>query len=251
MKILVSGDWHGHSAAAKAAAKKAKRTNCDLIVQVGDFGFWPHTDPDYVEIVNRHLEKQGLTMVWIDGNHENFDALYNTDWPRTPDGFWQIAEHVFYAPRGHRWEWDGVRFLALGGGYSIDKMWRLSQGPIGQFWWPQETITQREVYEAIEGGAADVMFTHDCPLGIQIGNPMYKTEPESTQNRMAVRAVVDAVKPLRLYHGHFHHRQDAVLTLEDGHEVEVFSLGMWQGLPLDSTWTVLDTVDVKVQRQVA
>jgi len=251
MKILVSGDWHGSSSAAKAAAKKAVQTGCEVIVQVGDFGFWPHTDPDYVDTVSRHITKQGLFMVWIDGNHENFDALYDGNWPVTSGGFRKIAENVLYAPRGHRWEWDDVSFLALGGGYSIDKDFRLATGPIGKYWWPQETLTQREVYEAIEGGECDVMFTHDCPSGVEIGNPAYKTDPASTQNRMAVRAVVNVAKPLRLYHGHFHHRMDSVLTLEDGHEVEVISLGMWEGLPLDGTWTVLDTTDIKVQKQVA
>jgi hypothetical protein len=194
MKILVSGDWHGHTSAAKAAAKKANQTGCALIFQVGDFGFWPHTDPDY------------------------------------------------------------VRFLALGGGYSIDKQWRLSQGPSGQYWWPQETITQREVYTAIEGGETDVMFTHDAPEGTDIGNPMFtemlKNTPECHQNRMAVRAVVDVAKPLRLYHGHFHHREDYMLILEDGTEVEVFALADWRGLPFDSTWTVLDTAGIKLQRAV-
>lgn len=247
MKILVCGDWHGYTAAAKACAKKADQEGCDVIVQVGDFGFWPHTDPEYVETVSRHLAKRDKWMVWIDGNHENFDVLYNTEWERTEEGFWRIAPNVYYAPRGLRWRWDGVNFLALGGGYSIDKDWRLAQGPIGQYWWPQETITQRQVYEAIEGGAADVMFTHDCPLGVEIGNPDYKTDRESEQNRMAVRAVVDEVKPLRLYHGHFHHRQDSVLTLEGGARVEIVSLADWRGLPLDSTWTVLNTVEIKVQ----
>jgi len=251
MKILVSGDWHGHSSAAKACAKKAQQEGCDIIVQVGDFGFWPHTDPDYVDTVSRHITKRGLVLVWIDGNHENFDALYDGNWPVTAGGFWKIAENVLYAPRGHRWVWDEVRFLALGGGYSIDKEWRLSQGPIGQYWWPEETITQRQVYDCIAGGETDVMFTHDCPLGVEIGNPLYKTDSASSQNRMAVRAVVDKVKPLRLYHGHFHHRMDSVLTLEDGHPVEIFSLADWRGLPFDSTWTILDTVDVRVQRQVA
>lgn len=244
MRILVCGDWHGRPEAAKAAAKKAVRENCDVIFQVGDFGFWPHTTPEYVGQVNQHLEKADKWMVWIDGNHENFDALYGDVWPRSVQGFWKIAPRVLYAPRGHRWIWDGVRFLALGGGYSIDKDYRLSLGPIGLYWWPQETLTQREVYEAIVGGETDVMFTHDCPLGVEIGNPEYKTDPASMQNRMAVRAVVDKAKPSRLYHGHFHHSMRSTLVLEDGTEVQVYSLADWNGLPLSGIWEVLDTKEV-------
>jgi hypothetical protein len=221
------------------------REGCDLIFQVGDFGFWPHTDPEYVDQVNRHLLKQDMWMVWIDGNHENFDVLYTTEWPRTEKGFWRIADRVMYAPRGHRWQWDGLNFLSLGGGYSIDKQWRLSQGPMGVYWWPQETITLREVYKAIEGGAVDVMFTHDMPTGVDLGITLYKENPEDVQNRMAVRTVVNDVKPKRLYHGHYHHRNNFTLRLDDGASVEIISLADWRGLPLDSTWEVLDTNEIR------
>ena len=240
MRILVSGDWHGDSSAAKAAARKATLARCSVIVQVGDFGYWPHTDPDYVHYVNKKMLKHDLTLLWIDGNHENFDALYGTDWPKTPEGFWRMDDRVLYAPRALRWEWDGVRFLALGGGHSIDKEWRLSQGPVGLYWWPQETIKQKDVYNCLDGGEVDVMFSHDMPDGAELGIELIKAWPEDHQNRVAVRTVVDAVKPKRLYHGHYHHRNDSLLRIEGAPPVQIVSLGMWQGLPLSSMWTVLD-----------
>lgn len=247
-RILVSGDWHGYPEASTAAAKEAERKNCQVIVQCGDFGFWPHTDPDYIEHVNKAMIKREMLLVWIDGNHENFDALLDGEWEKTPRGFWKIASNILYAPRGLRWEWSEVKFLALGGAHSIDKMWRLSQGPIGMYWWPQETITQRDVYTAIEGGPVDVMFSHDMPTGTDIGIMLYKDHPEDDQNRMAVRTVVESVAPLRLYHGHYHHRKDSLLEIDGKRPVQIFSLADWKGFPLSSTWEVLDLDELKEER---
>ena len=241
-KLLVSGDWHGEFLAAQASAREAVRRDCDAIVQCGDFGYWPHTDADYLTQVNSAMKKaskklgRDLNVYWVDGNHENFDALFGGNWEVTPEGFWKMADHVFYVPRGTRWEWNGTKFLALGGGYSMDKQWRLGQGPIGQYWWPQETITQRNVYECINGldgvgyevGEVDVMFTHDMPAGNDLGMRLLKNFPEDEQNRMAVRTVVDAVKPTHLFHGHYHHPNDSVLPI-DGHNVKIHSLDMFHG----------------------
>ena len=247
-RILVSGDWHGYPEACTGAAKEAERKDCQVIVQCGDFGFWPHTDPGYVDIVNEAMKKRGLLLVWIDGNHENFDALFDGEWEKTPRGFWKIASNVLYAPRGLRWEWNDVTFLALGGAHSIDKMWRLSRGPIGKYWWPQETITQKNVYDALEGGPVDVMFSHDMPKGTDIGITLYKDHPEDDQNRLAVRVVVEGVIPLVLYHGHYHHRNTTLLEIDDQRPVRIESLADWKGFPLSSTWTVLDLDELKQER---
>lgn len=242
-RVLVCGDWHGSAAAARHMSKEAQRQGCRVIVQVGDFGFWPHTDPDYVHHVNKCMLKNNMFVVWIDGNHENFDVLFGTDWPETRLGFSRIAERVLYAPRGHRWEWDGVRFLSLGGGYSIDKDWRLSQGPEGMYWWRQETITQADVMNC-GTNAVDVMFSHDMPEGVDLGISLTHNSREDQWNRKAVRAVVDKVKPARLYHGHYHHANQTLLRIDGSYPVEINSLDMWRGVPLNSHWATLDLREI-------
>jgi predicted phosphodiesterase len=233
-KILVCGDWHGEFRAAQAATRQANRLNCDAVFQVGDFGFWPHTNPEYVTQVNATFRRaskrrdQPLNVYWIDGNHENFDMLLGGDWEKTPEGFWQIDEHVFYVPRATRWEWSGVKFLALGGAHSIDKNWRLTQGPIGQYWWPQETIKTIDTYNCL-GPEVDVMFTHDMPEGTELGIRLYKLDREDENNRFAVRQVADAVKPKLLFHGHYHHGNESLLQINDNPPIKVLSLDMYRG----------------------
>lgn len=240
-RILVCGDWHGDHFAAQAAARQARRVACEVILQCGDFGFWPQRYPEYVTQVNNAMRKGGapLNLVWIDGNHEDFDSLYGTEWPRTAKGFWKLADYVHYAPRGLRWTWQGTRFMALGGGYSIDKSMRTPHVS----WWPQETITQKQVYDILNDGQGDVdvMFTHDMPEGTE-GIPLYfKNSPEDANNRMAVRSVVEHVKPKHLYHGHYHHYRESVLHIRNIPDIKVHSLDMYRGGMDDyntGSWTV-------------
>lgn len=243
MKLLFCGDWHGEPSAATNAAKIASQQDCRIVVQCGDFGFWPHLSPDYVHLVNKNLMRYDISMVWVDGNHENFDVLFSTEWPRSEHGFSRIADRIYYAPRGHRWEWDGVRFLALGGGYSIDKDWRLSKGPEGMYWWRQETITQADVVRC-GTDPVEVMVTHDMPSGAELGIALHHNSREDEWNRKAVRAVVDAVKPRMLFHGHYHYSNSTVLEIEEAPPVKIEALDMYKGLPLKSHYRVLDLGDL-------
>jgi hypothetical protein len=62
--------------------------------------------------------------------------------PTRPDGFVEVTDRILWAPRGHRWTWQGVRFLALGGAFSIDRQYRkLDSGRWG--WFKEEVITPR------------------------------------------------------------------------------------------------------------
>lgn len=251
MKILAVGDIHGDHAYFKHVVTAANKRGCDVILQVGDLGYWPHTDPEFIPTITRQMIKadrwreehglQPLYMVWIDGNHECFSgqpgALFETDWPKTTDGFWKVSNRCLYAPRGHRWTWRGATFLALGGGTSIDKQWRLEGGPPGLYWWPEEALTQRDVYNAIEGGRVDVLVAHDMPNGVKLPFNLMKLGPAEQQNRLAVRAVTDAVKPRLILHGHYHVRNKYLLEGDDYRSVVE---GLNMNGTYDENYEVLD-----------
>jgi predicted phosphodiesterase len=234
MKLLIVGDLHGNAPYFKHVVKAADVAGCSVIVQCGDLGFWPHMHPDYLPHLYQEMAKldeqrkevglNPLWLLWVDGNHENFDALFEPkeslsnppedwpegdSWPRTERGFWRMNDRVCYAPRGHRWEWADTSFLALGGGNSIDKAIRK---PHISWWW-QELITPRNVADAISGGPVDVMICHDMPDGVPNGPELWiKGQPEDENNRKNVRAVVDATQPKLLFHGHYHYRYESRLN---------------------------------------
>lgn len=122
-RVLVAGDVHGNRRWMGTLCKLARRHGCEIILQVGDFGYWPHTDDGrrFLAHVDWHAERNGIECVyWIDGNHENHDALSAV--AAGGNGPLQISQRCIYLPRGVRWTWGGVRFGALGGAFSVD--WR-------------------------------------------------------------------------------------------------------------------------------
>lgn len=186
MRILISGDWHANEAHAELVFSCAERNSADAIVQLGDFGY------NYTDSFLKTIAGTPCPLYFIDGNHDNFDLLW---------GDLKLPPNVHYMERGSLVTFGGLRCVALGGGYSIDKQYRQS----GVSWWYQELIRQSDVALALEHGTCDVMFTHDAPIGCSIGLG-YKDDPNTEQNRTALQHVVNELKPKLLFHGHWHRR---------------------------------------------
>jgi len=173
MRILLVGDSHGDAGFISFVVGHAMAGDCALIVQLGDFGYWEHAPwgKAFLGHCSRELVRAGISMYWIDGNHENHPLLW-AKYPTGEDGFCEVRPNLFYIPRGHSWEWEGHRCLGLGGAFSIDRDWRLREeafaGQPETLWWPTELITENNVARAKEVGAADIVFSHDCPDGVPI-----------------------------------------------------------------------------------
>ncbi|EQD70602.1 hypothetical protein B1B_04905, partial [mine drainage metagenome] len=151
-RVLLAGDTHGDGPWFAHLVTLAGRHRVAGIVQLGDFGYWPHEafGQRYLTQVDALCTRARLWCLWLDGNHEDFDAL-EQEFVRPDDGFTLIRPTSLHAPRGHRSRWGGVRFLAVGGAASIDRALRLPR----RSWWPQETITDAQVAVAIAGGPTD------------------------------------------------------------------------------------------------
>lgn len=219
MKILMLGDTHGDTAWIRHACRIAQNNGCEKIVQLGDFGYWPHF-PDgirFLDKVSRDVSEAGLKLYWVDGNHENHDMIREMVEAIPPPWTepFRLKPNLYYLPRGYTWEWDNVRFLALGGAFSVDKEYRTP----GSSWWAGETITDTDVERACAAGKVDVMVTHDCPReasAIDPDGPWGRQKdrwPESIGNMTRISMVCDAAQPSKLFHGHHHRRYDDLLTV--------------------------------------
>lgn len=189
-----------------------------------------------------------MNIYAIPGNHEDWETLLNL--PVTDDGWWPIEDphgaswghrstRIWMAPRGHRWEWDGVKFLAVGGGYSVDWLDRVP----GISWFPEEQICDEDVQRAVQGGDTDILLVHDAPLGAQgvLGPDPWeggKSIPEAMAHRGLIRDIFDQTHPKMVLHGHYHHRNS---TKVEGVPVEGFA-NEWTG---QDGWCILDLTKFK------
>ena len=209
-RIAFIGDMHGDFGFGARALTYAAERCATVAIQCGDFGFW-RLDEAFVAGVSAVACTLKLPLLWVDGNHEHHPELAAV--PIDPaTGLRPIAPGVWHLPRGFRWTWAGVRFLALGGAYSIDRTGRTP----GLDWFPEESLSPAELSAAAVGGPADVMICHDAPAGAKIPDEAFEMFPRGTwsprdirasdQHREGLRFVTDQVRPRWLFHGHYHVR---------------------------------------------
>ena len=151
--IYVVGDLHGNFAMLDQLAQE-HLTSDDVVIQVGDFGWYPSVLNEWRQL----LESLPCKLYAIDGNHEDFTYLgkFSKDEPT------EIFPNLFYVPRGIVMEIEGKLFGFLGGGESIDKAYRRENIS----WWKEEQITDDDVQTLINnvnGRVLDYLITHSPP----------------------------------------------------------------------------------------
>lgn len=243
-RILLAGDTHTDVKQIEYLFDIAIGWNCQLIFQLGDFGYWPR-DPEgkmFIERVSELAEREQIPFYFIDGNHEDHPELRKAG--ESPDSFWEVYPGLHYAPRGHRWEWRGKRFMSLGGAYSIDK----NRLKAGVSWFPQEEIDAEEMYWATRPGEVDILLAHDMPDGIDwkmhrirqgwdmdFMNAKY---PDAVRHQKKVLEIANTVQPDLFIHGHMHLRYSDKLMLASGKMMRVEGINC-NGWGNDS-WYILD-----------
>lgn len=229
VKVLVVGDLHGNSVQAEQCCEYAARHGCDAIVQVGDFGFWVPGDSSvtYLKRVEKAAREFGLIFYWLDGNHEDHSRRHEFDSKKRP--------RTRYLPRGHRWSWWGKRFMAVGGAVSVDKHFRTD----GKSWWPEEVLSDAEVDYACrdDGTPVDVVFSHDCPRGVDIPGVGRDTKSgvrgswpqdillEAEVHRTKLLKIWEATHPRMFIHGHYHIPYQQIECLDYEHSTGFCGLG--------------------------
>lgn len=204
-RVAFAGCWHANLDWAETALRSAAERHARVLVHTGDFGY-TYT-PTFVVGINDLARQYGITIAFVDGNHDNHDYLRRLE--ENPDGTRRLTDHVHYLPRGLRWKWNGVSFLALGGARSIDRARRyLDQEP---YWWQGETVQNVDIAKAVAPGQVDVMVSHDSPSGVVIPNfDSFSDRYGDVEilaagaHRRSIRRVVDEVRPKLIIHGHYH-----------------------------------------------
>lgn len=220
-RVMFAGDTHGNLSHCRYLIQVAVKERAYILFILGDFGYWEHMQEGviFLDKLNKLAEDNGITVYFLDGNHDNLDYLikmYDGVEFLNEDGSIRIRDSIVYMPRGLRWNWAGVRFIALGGAYSVDKEYRLllehkSKRRAGTLWFPGEEMTDSEMEQILrDDSPVDIMLAHDKPAKTDVG---LKNLPDCLPNQQRLQAAVDTLKPKLYLHGHLHLRYTAQIPL--------------------------------------
>lgn len=218
------GDTHGNFGNTVAMLDAFHERGIELVVILGDFGFlWlpEQNGTDELEQLNAQVERNGQTLLFVDGNHEDHLAL--AMYPVAGDGIRWLTSAIGHLPRGYRSTLsDGSVIAALGGANSIDFEYRV----INESWWTEEGITNEDLL-ALGSDRVDVLLAHDAPMFVRaledlvLGNRKRFSLASVFYAEMGRRKFHQGfmqVKPSIQFSGHYHFAVDEVVEYTDGED---------------------------------
>lgn len=121
--IYVTGDCHGEweRFSNKNFPEQAEMTRDDFVIVCGDFGLWNNSKRERWWF--DWFTTRSFTLLFVDGNHENFDRLYSDEFEVVDfhgGKAHKIRENVYHLMRGYVFELCGKKVFAFGGASSHD-----------------------------------------------------------------------------------------------------------------------------------
>lgn len=231
-QIFITGDCHGDYTrfATHSFPTQKELTRDDFVIVAGDFGYWDNSPEQ--RYWRKWLSKKSFTILFVDGNHENFDMLNALPIEEWHGGFvHRISENIIHLMRGQVFNINSQKWFTMGGAPSHDiqdgildpaaadyagkrkalikahAMFRTK----GISWWPEEMFSEEEKEEAIKNLSkvnyhVDYIITHEAPQNIvfQISNGRYAPNPTS---QWLYENLFFNVKYKKWFCGHHHQDQ--------------------------------------------
>lgn len=230
--VFVTGDCHAefNKFSTKNFPEQKEMTRDDIVIVCGDFGIWHDNEEERYWL--KWLSKKNFTVVFVDGNHENFDRLYGDEFPVVDfhgGKAHKIRDNIYHLMRGYVFEFDGRKFFCFGGASSHDisdgvldradfdsdeefvakvkdwdKRWKMFR--INHLsWWKQELPTEDELAFGLQtliqnGNKVDYIISHCCPQ--EIASLCGFREPDVLTQWFNM--VAHTVQFDKWYFGHYH-----------------------------------------------
>lgn len=195
--IYITGDTHSefNRFSVKRFPDQYELSRDDYVIVCGDFGLW-HDCPEERYLLD-WLSQKSFTLLFVDGNHENFDRLDN-EFPVVDfhgGKAHKIRDNIYHLMRGYVFDLCGKKFFAFGGASSHDIKdgilyienypnakalledynKRTARGQVLRInkisWWEQELPNQLELQRGIDslekvGYKVDYVISHCLPQSV-------------------------------------------------------------------------------------
>lgn len=151
--VYLTGDVHGSAKmfSPKVFPLGSSLSADDYMLVAGDFGIFPLWPGESLETSRprsplRILLDAPWTTLFVDGNHENFEALLKLPVEERFGGPVHVVwpNKIYHLMRGYTYNLHGRRFLCMGGAESTDRSHRTE----GVSWWPEEMPNEAELRRA-------------------------------------------------------------------------------------------------------
>lgn len=231
--VFVTGDTHAdfHRFNRKRFPIQKQLTRNDIVIICGDFGgVWADTEEERYWL--NWLSQKSFTICFVDGNHENFDRLYNEFEVVDFHGgkVHKIRDNIYHLMRGYVFNFEGKKFFAFGGAschdvkdgildrddYQTDKefkkiikiyqWWRRMFRINHISWWKEELPSQEEMDFGLKtlgerGYKVDYVITHCLPQ--EVCSMLGFREPD-TITLYFNTLLRNGLKFTKWYCGHYH-----------------------------------------------
>lgn len=203
--LYFTGDLHGEIGRFYELYRKNPNFGAeDYLIVCGDFGFVFRNDQNE-HIWLDDLSRQPYTICFVDGNHENFNALYSYPVEKWKGGkVHKIRNNIIHLMRGQVFEINGKRIFTMGGAYSIDRYMR----KLNFSYWEEEIPSKEEYTEASRnleayGYKVDYIVTHTAPREI-IRRMGYDPDPHDMELTGFLEWVMYKAQYDEWFFGHWH-----------------------------------------------
>ena len=207
MRCLIVGDVHGEFKGLNHYMNRIQGTiNYDVILQVGDFGFWKES---LQSSKKKFPEMCKRPIYFVRGNHEEY-SRYNRH--RVIEPFFNDYEGVIvpnyfvkcrHIPRylnDETVEINGLKVLGVGGAVSTDREYRV----LGYSWWKEEEVDRKNVMRIIKKSLKpDIVIRHDGPSHFFRAGEYNYLFPNRAGDKLLGK-LYDHIKPRFWFFGHFH-----------------------------------------------
>ena len=122
--VYITGDTHAVFTrfGTKVFPEQKEMTRDDFVIICGDFGgIW--YDNAYEQYWLKWLSEKPFTILYVDGNHENFDRLYSDEFEVVDfhgGKAHKIRDNIYHLMRGYVFDLCGKKFFSFGGASSHD-----------------------------------------------------------------------------------------------------------------------------------
>lgn len=231
--VYITGDCHAdfYKFSTHRFADQKDMTTNDFVIVCGDFGIWEDNPTERWWL--DWLAEKRFTVLFVDGNHENFDRLYSEfDVVDFHGGkAHKIRNNIYHLMRGHVFNLCGKKFFAFGGASSHDiedgildrddfkskyelikeynrRIYRGEMIRINHIsWWKEELPSQEEMDFGVKtlednGNKVDFIVSHCCPQEIASIISLGSYKPDVLTSYF--NKIANTVEFSKWFFGHYH-----------------------------------------------